>query len=80
MDPNKNFNDDDKQKVVKFLNMVASNARFDLDTAEIIEYFKLLSFMQQNLLPKINSHCLEVLKVVDPEPAVESDPAPSEGE
>lgn len=80
MDPKNNFSEEDKQKVVKFLNMVASSARFDLDTAEIIEYFKLLAFMQQILIPKIDKHCLEVLKVVEPEPVAESDTASSEGE
>jgi len=72
MDNDKNFNDEDKQKVIKFMNIVATNAKFEMNTAEIIEYFKLLSFMQQTLIPKIDKHCLEVLQVVDPEPAAES--------
>lgn len=80
MDPNKNFNDEDKQKVVKFLNMVAKSARFDMDTTELVAYFKLLAYMQQTLIPKIDQHCLEVLRVVDPEPSPEPTPETSAGE
>jgi len=78
MNPNKNFNEEDKQKVIKFMNIVAKNAKFTMDTAEIIEYFKLLSFMQQGLIPKIDRHCLEVLQVVEPESEVESSDSSAE--
>lgn len=67
MDPKKHFGEEDKQKVVQFLNMVAKNATFEMKTTEIIEYFKLLSWMQQSLLPKIESHYFEVIMVHEPE-------------
>lgn len=71
MDPKKHFSEEDKQKVVQFLNMVAKNATFEMKTADIIEYFKLLSWMQQSLLPKIESHYFEVIRVHEPEEAGE---------
>ena len=77
MDPNKNFNDEDKKKVVRFLNMIAASARFDMNTVELIEYFKLLAYMQQTLIPKIDKHCLEVLKIIEP---ADSKTTSSEGE
>lgn len=60
-----NFTEDDKKKVIEFLNCVAKNAKFDLDVPQIIEFFKLLSFMQQSLIPKIDANILEVLRVVE---------------
>ena len=65
MDSAKNFTDEDKKKVIDFINMVAKNATFNMDTSEIIEYFKLLSFMQKNLLPKIDNNILEIKQVVN---------------
>ena len=60
-----NFTEEDKENVVKYLNLVAKNAQFTMDTQEIIEYFQLLSQMQKVILPKINSHILEIKRVVD---------------
>jgi hypothetical protein len=57
------FSEADKQKLVEFLNIVAKNATFTMKTDEIINYFKLLAYMQQSILPKIDAHILEVLKV-----------------
>ena len=61
-----NFTEEDKTKVVSFLNMIAAKAKFELDTKEVIEYFKLLSYMQQTILPKIDANILEVNKIVEP--------------
>jgi len=58
------FNEEDKQKVIDFLNITAKHAEFKFNTTEIIQYFKLLSFMQQQLLPKIEANILEVKRVV----------------
>ena len=60
-----NFTDDDKQKVIDFLNTVAKTAKFEVDTIQLIEYFKLLSYMQSVIIPKINSHVLEVIKITE---------------
>lgn len=62
-----NFTEQDKEKFVRFLNMIAKSAQFNFNTNEVIEYFKLLSHMQQQLLVKIDSHILEVKRVVEPE-------------
>lgn len=63
----KNFNKEDKAKVIEFLNIIAKFAKFEMNTDEIIKYYKSLSFMQTTLLPKIESNILEVIKVVEPE-------------
>ena len=64
MDPKKNFTEEDHKHLTKYLNLVAKHARFDLDTNELIDYFKSLSFMQQVLLKKVEEHILEVKNVV----------------
>jgi len=61
---NNNFTEEDKEKLIKFLNAVADKADFKMNTMEVIEYFKLLTFMQKILIPKIDKHILEVKKVV----------------
>jgi len=65
------FNEEDKQKFVEFLNLVAKNAKFTLDTAEVIQYFKSLSYMQQKLLPKIEANIFEVKRIVESSAPVE---------
>lgn len=60
------FTEEDKDKVVEFLNFIAKNAKFkEVDTAFVIEYFRLLNYMQTNILPKINDNILELKKVVE---------------
>lgn len=61
------FTEEDKQKVVSFLNMVATHAEFKLKTNDLIDYFKLLANMQQSILPKIEANILEVKKVIEPQ-------------
>lgn len=58
------FTEEDKKKVIAFLNMIATYATFTLKTPELIQYFKLLSHMQQTVLPKIDANILEILAVV----------------
>ena len=66
------FNEEDKQKVVEFLNSVAKHATFNMNTTELIQYYKSLSYMQQKLLPKIEANIFEIKRVVEPsEPASE---------
>jgi hypothetical protein len=59
------FNEEDKQKVIEFLNLVAKHAKLELNTGELIQYFKALSYMQQKLIPKIEANILEVKRVVE---------------
>jgi len=61
------FNEEDKQNFISFLNMVAEKAKFELNTSEIIKYFKLLAHMQQHIVPKIEANILEIKKVHEPE-------------
>jgi len=61
-----NFTEDDKKKLVDFLNAVANKASFkDMNVQDIIAFFKLLSHMQTVLLPKIDANILEVIRVVE---------------
>ena len=78
MDSNK-FTKEDKEKVIEFLNLVAKHARFDMNTQELIAYFKSLSFMQQVLLPKVEANILEVMRVVESENAEEASDAEESG-
>ncbi len=61
------FTEEDKKRVVQFLNLIAEKARLDLNTQEVILYYGLLSYMQKDLIPKIDSNILEVVKVVEAE-------------
>tara|TARA_R110000851_G_scaffold25740_1_gene73848 strand:- start:2145 stop:2378 length:234 start_codon:yes stop_codon:yes gene_type:complete len=61
------FTEEDKQRLVEFINIVASKGEFKLNTQEVIKYFKLLSFVQQELLPKIDANIMEIKKVVEAE-------------
>jgi hypothetical protein len=65
------FTEKDKEDVIKFLNTVAEKAQFSLNTKEIIDFFKLLSSMQQNIIPKIEANILEIKKVVQADPEEE---------
>jgi hypothetical protein len=67
MDPQKNFTEEDMKMVVEFLNLVAKHAKFELDTVQLIEYFKHLQFMQKSLLPKMNNHILEIKRLIEAE-------------
>jgi hypothetical protein len=60
------FNDKDKEKIVEFLNFVAQKAKFEMNTQEVIKYFGLLSYMQKDLLPKVDSNILEIKRVIEP--------------
>jgi hypothetical protein len=66
MDNNK-FTKEDKQKVIEFLNFIASTAEFKMNTNQVIAYFKLLNFMQQSLLPKIEANIFELERIIEEE-------------
>ena len=58
------FTEEDQQKFIEFLNSIANHAKFELNTKELCHYFKLLAYMQQTMLPKIEKNILEVKKVI----------------
>lgn len=65
----KNFTKKDVENLVNLLNTVARNATFKLSTNDAISYVKLLNWAQTDLLPKVESHILEVKAVhLPPEP------------
>ena len=59
------FKEEDKKKVTEFLNHLAKHGKFTHSVHESIEFFKLLTYMQQELLPKIDENILEVKRVVE---------------
>jgi len=67
MDNKLKFKDEDKTKLVEFLNFIAKNAKFDLDTKEIIRFYGLLTFMQKELLAKVDSNIMEIKRVIEAE-------------
>lgn len=62
-----NFTDKDKEQVIAFLNYIATNATFTQNIQGSIELVKLLSHMQQVIIPKIDSHILEFISLTVPE-------------
>lgn len=59
------FSEEDKKRLIEFINMIAMKGEFKLNTQEVIKYFKLLSFVQQELIPKIDANIMEITKVVE---------------
>ena len=62
----KHFGQEDYDKVVDFLNLIANKAEFKMNTSDVIKYFKLVSYMQQSILPKIKDHFFELEEIVNP--------------
>ena len=60
------FKDEDKDKVIEFLNLIATHGKFNLSTQEVIKYFQLLNYMQKIILPKIDANVMEVKRVIEP--------------
>ena len=60
------FNEKDKEQLIEFLNFIANKAEFNkLSTNEIIKYFRLLNFMQTQMLPKVDSNIMEIKRVIE---------------
>jgi len=64
------FTEEDKKKVIDFLNYVATNAEFTHKTSGCLEYVKLLGFMQSTILKKIDENILEILAVKQNPPVI----------
>lgn len=62
---NEKFTQEDKNKVIQYLNYVATKAEFTMKTDDIIKYHRLLSFMQTELLPKMEANILEIKKITE---------------
>lgn len=60
------FNEKDKEQLIEFLNFIANKAEFNkMNTNEIIKYFRLLNFMQTQMLPKVDSNIMEIKRVIE---------------
>lgn len=62
---NNKFTEEDKSKIVQYLNLVAASAEFKMKTSELIKYYQLLNFMQTQVLPKIEANILEVKNIIE---------------
>lgn len=63
------FTDKDTEKMVSFLNFVATYAEFSkLNVNKVLEFTRLLNWAQTDLLPKMDAHKFEVLSVKQAEP------------
>lgn len=61
------FTAKDVEKLVELLNFVATKAEFSkLDVKAILQFTRLLNWAQTDLLPKIESHKLEVIALHEP--------------
>ena len=62
------FKEIDKTRVIEFLNFIAKKAAFNnMSVQDNIEFFKLLSYMQQEIIPKIDSNIFEIIAVHESE-------------
>jgi len=71
------FSDNDKANIIKLLNMVAMKATFTVSVNEMLEFTKLLRWAQVDLVPKIESHIVEIVKYTSKE---EMEAQPPKGE
>lgn len=61
------FKEEDKQRIIEFLNFIAEKAQFNgLTIADNIKFFKLLNHMQMQIIPKIEANILEIKRVIQP--------------
>lgn len=61
------FKESDSQKLIQFMNLVAEKASLNgMSVQEVITFYGLLSFVQKDLLPKIQDNILEVSRVIEP--------------
>lgn len=57
----KHIKESDKQKLVEFVNFIAEKGKFDnMNVKEVIKFYGLLSFIQKELLPKIEDNIFEI--------------------
>jgi len=68
------FTDKDSANLVKLLNFVADKAKLNLEVKDVIEFYGLLVWAQNDLKKKIEQNVLEVLAVKEPAPATEPKP------
>lgn len=63
-----NFSKADVEKLTHFLNFVANKAKFELSVKEVIEFFKLLHWAQNDLHKKLEGSIAEVVSVKQVQP------------
>jgi len=68
------FNEKDSKNLVNFLNIIAEEGDFNLKVKEVIEFYGLLAWAQQELRRKIEANTLEVKAIHEPEPEPKPEP------
>lgn len=62
MDMKNKFKEEDRKKLVAYMNSVHTHCKFnDMSQQQIIEHFKLLAYIQQEVIPKIEANILEIV-------------------
>lgn len=57
------WSDKDKANIVDFLNLIAEKGQFTLTVKESIKFYGYLSYLQKDLLSKIDASIVEVISV-----------------
>lgn len=58
------WKEQDSEQLVRFLNFVSNKGKFELTVPETIEFYRLLSYMQSTLKPKIDQSLVGEIKVI----------------
>jgi hypothetical protein len=72
------FTEEDKQKMIEFLNLLTNHAKFNVSTQELAQYFKALVHVQSKILPKIEANIFEVKRIIENKEAVSEEVAKEE--
>lgn len=63
------FTQDDKERLVKFLNFLGTKAKFDgLSVQDVIDGYSHIAWAQTVLLKKVDAHIMEITRVIEDEP------------
>lgn len=68
MSQNLRFSEEDKKKLVHFLNQVFKHGNFTLQTQDIIDFYSNLLHIQKVILPKIEANIFEIKKIHETPP------------
>lgn len=63
MSQNLRFSEDDKKKLIHFLNQVFKYGTFDMKTQDVIDFNANLLHMQKVILPKIEANIFEIKQI-----------------
>lgn len=60
------FTEKDKEKLIEYVNFISTKAKFDdFTTQDAIKYFGMLTFIQKQLIPKVEANIFEMGEVIN---------------